>query len=73
MQLLKFPTPETVVQEQVVALLEAALEMARQGEVVSALIVLMDDRGEDDSVSVMAATDGWVQTAGMLAAANKAL
>lgn len=73
MQLLKFPNPETVVQEQVVTLLETALELARQGEVISAIVVLMDDRGDEDIVTVMAATDGWVQTAGMLAAANKGL
>jgi hypothetical protein len=73
MQLIQFPSPDSAVQEQVVNLLEAALDLARQGEVTSVLVVLLDDRDEDDSVSVMAATDGWVQTAGMLAAANKAL
>lgn len=73
MQLLKFPDPETVVQEHVVEMLEAALEMARRGEVMAAIVVVMDDRGEEDSVGVLKATDGWVQTAGMLAAASRAL
>jgi hypothetical protein len=73
MQLLQFPRPETAVKEQVVTLLETALDMARRGEIVSTVVVILDDREGEDRVGMLVATDGWVQTAGMLAAANKAL
>jgi hypothetical protein len=73
MQLLQFPNPEAIVQQQVVELLESALDMAKRGEIVSTVVIVLDDRGEEDSVGMMVATDGWVQTAGMLAAASKAL
>jgi hypothetical protein len=73
MQVLTFPTPETVVQEQVVALLESILESAKAGEVSSVLVVTLDDRDETDSVGVYSAADSWVQTAGLLMAAQRAL
>ena len=73
MQVLTFPQPETVVQQQVIDLLEGALAAAKEGNITSVIVVSLDDRGEDDAVGVMAATDGWTQTAGMLMAAQKAL
>ena len=73
MQILSFPTPESVVQEQVVSVLEEALEAARRGEVSSVLIVTLDDSSETDSIGFYAATDSWTQTAGMLVAAQRAL
>ena len=73
MQVLTFPQPETVVQQQVIDLLEGALAAAKEGNITSVIVVSLDDRGEDDAVGVMVATDGWTQTAGMLMAAQKAL
>jgi hypothetical protein len=73
MQVLSFPTPESVVQEQVVAVIEEALAAAKRGEVSSVLVVTLDDSSGSDSIGCYAATDGWTQTAGMLMAAQRTL
>lgn len=73
MQLINFPQPDTIVQEHVVAVLEGALAAAKEGNITSVIIVTLDDRGEEDEVCVVGATDGWTQTAGMLMAAQRSL
>jgi hypothetical protein len=73
MQVLSFPSPESVVQEQVVSVLEDALAAAKRGEVSSVVVVTLDDSDDTDSIGFYAATDSWTQTAGMLVAAQRAL
>jgi len=73
MQVISFPTPENVVEEHVVAALETALEQAKKGEIASVVVITLDDRGEQDSIGLIGATDGWTQTAGMLLAAQRSI
>lgn len=73
MQLIQFPQPEDIVQQQVVDLLEEALAAAKAGDITSVVLVRLSDADDVESVGVMVATDSWTQTAGMLVAAQKAL
>jgi hypothetical protein len=74
MQVLNFPQPDpNAPQEHVVEVLEAALAMARAGEITSVMVITLDDRGDSDQVGVLGATDGWTQTAGMLMAAQRSI
>ena len=74
MQLLTVPTQEqdeAEVQAHLVQALEHALEIAKAGDMTSVVVVYLDGRGEEDSIGVVSATDSWIQTAGMLVAAQR--
>ena len=74
MQLLTFPQPrETPTADHVIKMLEETLERAKRGEITAAVIVTLDDRGEDDDLDMLAAVDSRMQAAGMLAIAQTAI
>jgi hypothetical protein len=72
MQVINFPAPEAVIQEEVIAVLERALELAREGKATSAIVLLLhDDEEGDQCLDALISTDSAIQTLGMLAQAQR--